>query len=48
MRGARRRATRELIEREYERLPAETLDDWGNPVEFTEANRDIIWSKGAR
>ncbi len=42
-----RRAYREELNRrilaEYERVPADTADDWGRPTEFSEANRRIIW-----
>ncbi len=44
LREARRQETMQQIEAEYERRPETTPDDWGDPVEFSEANRKVIWS----
>ena len=44
LREARSREIRRQIEAEYERVPASTTDDWGDPTEFTRANREILWA----
>lgn len=45
--AALRRAQRDDLNRqilaEYERVPADTEDDWGSPTAFSEANRKIMW-----
>ena len=45
LREARRREIAERIKQEYERAPADTPDDWGDPTEFSAANRAIVWGE---
>lgn len=43
LRRAHRDELNQKILAEYERVPADTEDDWGDPTEFSEANRRITW-----
>lgn len=43
LRQAYRRELHRRIQEEYERVPADTPDEWGDPVQFTETNRAILW-----
>lgn len=48
LRRARRDEVHRQVTAELERAPANTADEWGDPAEFTEANRAIIWDQDAR
>ncbi len=48
LRDARHREMAERIERAYERAPADTPDEWGDPAAFSDANREIMWSDDER
>ncbi len=45
LRRAHRDQLNQRIVAEYERVPADTKDEWGAPTEFSEANREIIWGE---
>jgi len=48
LRKAHREELHQQILSEYERVPADTPDEWGDPTAFTHANQEIVWDEDAR